>query len=148
MSWWIGGGMKKPATRANQPRQAALVHRKVCPKEMAIPDSQLRACLSAVGDFLVKRRPPVHIREQLDFRADIKGSELVIVEVRPAFRDKTQTVEHPVEKAKWVGTRKLWRLFWMRADLKWHSYDPLPEAPDIKTLIGEVERDPHCCFFG
>jgi hypothetical protein len=115
---------------------------------MAIPDPQLRACLKAVGEFLEKRRPPLHIRDRLDLRADITGSEAVIFEVRPPFLDRKQTVEHPVAKVKWIGTRKVWRLFWMRADLKWHSYDPRPEATDIETLFSEVDRDPHGCFFG
>lgn len=115
---------------------------------MAIPETQLRACLAAAGDFLTRRRPPAHIREMLDYRADIKGSEMAILEVRPAFQDKTRIVEHPVAKVKWVGTKKSWRLFWMRADLKWHAYDPLPEAPEVATLIAEVEKDPHGCFFG
>jgi hypothetical protein len=115
---------------------------------MAVPDTQLRACLKAVGAFIEKRRPPLHIRPKLDFRADIKGSDVVIVEVRPSFRNKRRIIEHPVAKMKWVDSRQVWRLFWMRADLKWHSYDPLSEAADIDTLLFEVDRDPHCCFFG
>ena len=108
----------------------------------------MRACLKAVGAFIEKRRPPAHIRDQLDIRANINGSELVIVAVRPAFQDKTRLVEHPVAKAKWVDTRKVWRLFWMRADLKWHAYPPLPEASSISTILDEVDRDANGCFFG
>jgi hypothetical protein len=57
-------------------------------------------------------------------------------------------VEHPFVKARWVGTRNVWRLYWMRRDLKWHSYSPLPESPSIGTLLAEVDRDSHGCFFG
>src|ERR1043166_2915057 len=115
---------------------------------MPIPESEMRTCLKAVGEFIEKIRPPFDIREKLDFRADIKGSELVVAEVRPSFRDKRKMSEHPVAKAKWIGTRKVWRLFWMRADLKWHSYQPLPESRSIAVILDEVRRDPHCCFFG
>lgn len=115
---------------------------------MAIPDVQLRACLKAVGEFLEKRRPPVELRDQMDFRVDITGSEILIAEVRPAFRDKARLVEHPVAKAKWIHSRNTWRLFWRRADLKWHSYLPLPEASAISTILDEVHRDPNGCFFG
>ena len=115
---------------------------------MALPDSQLRECLKAAGAFLEKKRPPMKIRDQLDYRADIAGSDLIIVEVRPAYDDPKQVVEHPIAKVKWVGSRKVWRLFWMRADLKWHSYDPLPEARTIDAVLGEIARDPNCCFFG
>ena len=115
---------------------------------MPIPDSQLRACLGAMGKLIEKRRPPLHIREQLDLRADINGGEAVIFVVRPSFQDKTRIIETPVAKAKWVNTRSVWRLFWMRADRKWYSYEPLPESNDVHVLLEEVDRDPHCCFWG
>lgn len=117
-------------------------------KHVPIPDTQLRECLGAVGAFLEKRRPPPEIRDQLDLRSHIVGAEVVIVEVRPAYQDEKRTVEHPVAKAKWVGARKVWKLYWMRADLKWHSYEPLPEATTMRGILDEVDRDPHGCFFG
>jgi hypothetical protein len=97
---------------------------------------------------LTKRRPSPEIRDKLDYRANINGSDLVIVAVRPAYDDKTQIREHAVAKAKWVQKRKVWRLFWMRADLKWHSYKPMPEAAHIDDIFAEVDRDAHGCFFG
>ena len=115
---------------------------------MAIPEAEMRACLKAVGEFIEKIRPPLDIRDQLDFRADINGSELVVAEVRPSFQNKKLKREHPVAKAKWISTRRIWRLFWMRADLKWHSYQPFPESPSIAAVLDEVRRDPHGCFFG
>jgi hypothetical protein len=115
---------------------------------MPLPDDQLRDCLRAAGEFLTKRRPPPEIRNQLDYRVDINGQAVTIVSLRPAARGKASTVECPIAKARWVQTKKIWRLYWMRGDLKWHSYDPLPEAQKIGTLLAEVDRDPHCCFFG
>jgi hypothetical protein len=115
---------------------------------MPLPDSQIRECLIATGEFISKRRPPFDIRDKLDYRADINGQEVTIISVRPAFSDPGRKTDHPIAKARWVGTRKVWRLYWMRADMKWHSYEPLPESPRIATLLEEVDRDPHCCFFG
>lgn len=115
---------------------------------VSLPPAQLQECLSAVGAFLEMRRPPPEIRDQLDFRANISGAEVVIVEVRPRFDDNSQKIENPVARAKWVATRKKWRLYWMRADLKWHSYQPLSEAATLDEILSEVHRDPHYCFFG
>jgi hypothetical protein len=115
---------------------------------MPIPDDQLRASLRASGDFLQRRRPRPEIRDQVDLKIDIKGHELTVLEVRPRYNDKSTIVEHGVAKMKWVGTKKVWRLFWMRADLKWHAYDPKSEARTIGALFEEVEKDPHGCFFG
>jgi hypothetical protein len=115
---------------------------------MPLPDEPLRAALRASGDFLSRRRPPPEIRDQLDLKVEIKNRDLLLLEVRPQWNDKSKTQEHPVAKMKWVGTQNVWRLFWMRQDLKWHLYEPKPEARSIKALFEEVERDPHGCFFG
>ena len=115
---------------------------------MPLPAVQIRECLIATGEFLSKRRPPPELRDKVDYRADIYGQDVTLISVRPAYGDETRKAEYPFAKARWVGTRKVWRLFWMRADLKWHSYQPLPESPSIGTLLQEVDRDPHCCFFG
>lgn len=54
----------------------------------------------------------------------------------------------PVAKAMFVRTQNFWRIYWRRADLKWHIYDPLAEAPGISRFLAEVEADPHGCFWG
>ena len=73
---------------------------------------------------------------------------MIVVEIRPSFKNKAQKLDHPVARAKWVGTRKKWRLYWMRADLKWHSYQPMPEASTVAAILAEVHKDPYGCFFG
>lgn len=114
---------------------------------MPLPPAQLQACLQAVGAFIEKRRPPAHVRSQVDIRADINGSEVVILHLRPHFEDAKRILELPFAKTKWVDSRQVWRLFWMKSDLKWHPYDPLPEAKTIEAVLAEVDRDPHGCFF-
>lgn len=39
-------------------------------------------------------------------------------------------------------------VYWMRADLEWHPYDPVPAVGTIETFLMLVEEDKHCCFFG
>jgi hypothetical protein len=36
----------------------------------------------------------------------------------------------------------------MRADLKWHSYLPLPEVNAIEDFLAAAEKDEYRCFFG
>ena len=115
---------------------------------MPLPPDQLQECLRAVGKFLLKRMPPPDLRDRLDYRVDINNLECIVSAVRPAFDDKTRRITHPLAKAKWVGTRQVWRLFWMRADLKWHAYEPMPEAKTMKKVMDAIDRDSHCCFFG
>ena len=115
---------------------------------MALPDARIRECLAATGEFISRCRPPPEVRDKVDLRADIKGQDVIISSVRAAYDDPARKIEQPIAKAQWVETRKVWRLFWMRGDLKWHAYEPLPESPTIAALLAEVDRDPHGCFFG
>ncbi len=42
----------------------------------------------------------------------------------------------------------VWRIYWQRADLKWHRYDPTPEADSIEEVLAIAERDEYGCFYG
>ncbi|WP_293636258.1 DUF3024 domain-containing protein [Polaromonas sp.] len=50
-------------------------------------------------------------------------------------------------KATFVRTKGIWKVFWMRSDLKWHSYEPKAKVNTLKEFLGAVDRDEHSCFF-
>jgi hypothetical protein len=108
---------------------------------MPLPEIQIQACLSAIGSFIEKRRPKPAIRHKLDLKAEITGQDVIVIEVRPSFNN-------PVAKAKWIGTQNRWKLYWMKADQKWHIYKPGIDLADIHSIMDEVDSDPHCCFWG
>lgn len=99
-------------------------------------------------DFLDRRRPPPHIREQLDVGYKMEGQSIEIFEIRPDWKDGSVRQEFPVAKATFVRIKGIWKVFWMRADLKWHSYEPKAEVNTLKEFLSAVDRDEHGCFFG
>jgi len=51
-------------------------------------------------------------------------------------------------KLKFIRSANKWRLYWQRADLKWHEY-PGPSSSDcINDLLREIDADPLAYFFG
>jgi hypothetical protein len=98
--------------------------------------------------FIEKRRPPEHIRDQLDLSYRIEEQSIVIFEIRPQWNDPQSIVESPVAKTTWVKSRKVWKIYWMPSDLKWHLYPPLPEVDSLQEFINEVDADSNHCFFG
>jgi hypothetical protein len=36
----------------------------------------------------------------------------------------------------------MWRLYWMRRDLKWHGYEMMPSRGDLSALVQEIDEDP------
>ena len=115
---------------------------------MAFSEFEIKRCEKAVNVFLDKRRPPPHIRAELDLNFRIKGQNVEIFEVRPQWREPEKIMEHPVAKATYVKTQGIWKVYWMRADLKWHGYEPHPEAKTIEEFLEVVDKDENACFFG
>lgn len=101
-----------------------------------------------VAAFVAKRRPPVHLRDQVDLGFRFDGRSVEIFEIRPRWDDPTERVEEAVGKARYLKTRDMWLVYWQRADLKWHKYEPVPEVSTIDAFLRLVDEDEYACFFG
>ena len=42
----------------------------------------------------------------------------------------------------------MWKVYWLRADLRWHRYDPDAEVASLDEFLAIVDRDEYACFFG
>ena len=115
---------------------------------MAFTLEQIASIESAMADFLTKHRPPAEIRDKVDLGWRIEKQSVVIFNIRPFLRDENQKIEEPAAKATYNGKTNRWKIYWMRADLKWHSYPPYPEAVFFDEFLSVVDEDENCCFWG
>ena len=77
------------------------------------------------------------------------GQSIEIFEIRPTWRGAAgEITEHGVAKATYVQARDLWKVYWLRADLKWHPYPPTPQVGSVGKFLALVQEDAHHCFFG
>lgn len=104
--------------------------------------------IETIENFLAKRRPLENIRHEIDLDYKIEKQSVIIFEIRPRWNNKKEKKESPVAKTTWVKTQQIWKIYWMRADLKWHSYQPSPEVKTISEFIQIVDEDKHGCFWG
>ena len=114
---------------------------------MAFSEEEI-ARYSASASAFCERRIPTHVHDKLwmDFR--IEGQSIILLEFRPHWQDKSKVVESPVAKTTFIRKTGEWKLYWMRADLKWHVYEPRPTTSSFDEFLDEVDRDEWCCFFG
>jgi Protein of unknown function (DUF3024) len=115
---------------------------------MALSEFELKRVERAVGAYIAKVRPPPHIRPELDLGFEVSKRSVELFEIRPDPQDQKQRMKRPVAKATYKKTRGLWWVYWQRADLKWHRYEPTPQVESIEEFLALVEKDPHACFFG
>lgn len=115
---------------------------------MAFSEFELKIYEKVLKAYIEKHRPPVHIRNELDLDYRQKGQSVEIFEIRPRWDSKKEKMENPVAKATYVKTQDIWKIYWQRADLKWHSYEPHPTAKSLEEFLKVVEADEYACFYG
>jgi hypothetical protein len=115
---------------------------------MALSEFERKRIERAVGEFIDRRRPPPHIRPKLDLGFRVSGQSVEIFEIRPRLNDTSEKIEEAVAKATFVKSQGAWKVFWQRADLKWHRYNPVPEVESVERFLDLVDKDVYSCFFG
>jgi hypothetical protein len=98
--------------------------------------------------FLDKRRPPVHLRKELDLGYRIDGNSIIIFEIRPFWNNAEKTIEEPIAKATYIKISNIWKIYWQRSDLKWHGYEAEPEVNSLEEFFKIVDEDKFYCFWG
>ena len=116
---------------------------------MAFNEPEKDACLETLeNEFWFHRRPPLDLREQIREGQRISGQSIELFFLRPAFNNPEEWIEDPITKITYVRSRDHWRIYWMRADLKWHRYPPDPEAKTLSAALRIIRKDECACFFG
>jgi hypothetical protein len=115
---------------------------------MAFSEFELKKIEKAAEAFLKVRRPPAEIRKQLDIAWGLDGQSLFIFEIRPLWNDPSTYEEYPFAKATFVKAKGIWKIYWLRQNLKWNSYDPTSQVKSIEAVFHTVNNDEYGCFFG
>jgi hypothetical protein len=113
-----------------------------------LSEFEIRRCEKLVAEFIERRRPPARLRQEVDLAFRTKGQSIEIFEIRARWTGKGKPIEYPIAKATYSKSNRCWKIFWLRADLKWHRYEPIPEVDAIEDFLMIVEEDDHACFFG
>ncbi len=116
---------------------------------MAFTEEEKASHLETIEDlFWSKRRPPIHLRDKVREGQHFKGQSIELFLHRPLFIKPGEWVEEPIAKITYVHKSDRWKLYWQRADLKWHSYPPAPEAENLAEALRIIDEDANACFFG
>jgi hypothetical protein len=115
---------------------------------MALDVMKTAEIIETLENFIEKKRPPVEIRPKLDISYKIENQSVIIFEIRPRWNNPAEYHESAIAKTTFIHTKQYWKIFWMRADLKWHNYKPKPTVKYIQQFLDLVEEDKYGCFWG
>ncbi len=114
---------------------------------MPFSEIELKHIKNTVGK-MCERRSPALLRDKLRITFQIKGHDVTVYEERPRWNDPQQWTSTPMAKFKYIRKDNVWKLYWMRRDLKFHSYEMPRGTKTLEALVKEVDSDPHGAFFG
>jgi hypothetical protein len=115
---------------------------------MAFSELELKRIDASVGDLCRRISLPEHA-DLLRFACDIEGHAVSIIEERPPWRGGPGPwTRHGIARFRFFRSRGVWQPYWMRADLKWHLYEPVAPTRNLERLVKVVEQDQYGAFFG
>jgi hypothetical protein len=104
--------------------------------------------IEIMENWIERVRLPLHIRPKLDIGYKIAGQSIILFEIRPAFRNPKELKELPYAKTTYVKKENIWKVCWMRSNLKWTLYEPRPVVKNLQAFMKLVDEDKYHCFKG
>lgn len=115
---------------------------------MNMSEFELKRVDKYVGCLVEQERPPVSSRDELDYGYRITGTGFEIFEIRPLEPIEKCIDKFAVAKAVFNPSTRVWDLFWMSIDSKWHSYDVLAELNSVEDVLALIRDDAYGRFWG
>jgi len=93
-------------------------------------------------------RPRPEIRHQFDIGYELQGQSVILNEIRPSFKNPSTIESYGYAKAAFVKNKNIWKIYWLRSDLKWHAYPPKTSVKQLRDFLKIVHEDKYHCFKG
>jgi len=114
---------------------------------MAFSEFEFKRIDKTVGALCRRVSRPEHA-DKLRIVFEVDGHAVSIYEERPPWDGIGGWTRMGVARFRYRRTRGSWTLYWMRRDLKWHTYDPEVIPTDLESLVALVDEDRYGAFFG
>lgn len=115
---------------------------------MAIDPIKKAEIIIVMEAYLSKVRPPEDIRPKLDIGYRIDNQSVFIFEIRPRWDNPSEIRTYDYAKATFVKKKNIWKIYWMRQNLEWYLFEPLPAVRNLQEFLKIVDEDKYHCFKG
>ena len=99
---------------------------------------------------LCATRVPEHARDEVRVDVEEDRQAVTIVKCRPPWREDygPEWTRSPIARLRYVRSTRLWTLYYRRHTGRWERYPLLPSTRRLDELLGEIDQDPICIFWG
>ena len=115
---------------------------------MTLDITKSLSIIETMENYIAKIRPRPEIRHEFDIGYEISDQSIILQEIRPTFKDPTEIRRYGYAKTTFVKEKNIWKIYWQRSDLKWHSYTPQPTVKQLSDFLELVDEDKYHCFKG
>lgn len=115
---------------------------------MALDAVIMIGVIDTMESYIAAHRPKPEIRHQLDLSYELEDQSVILTEIRPAWNKPDERKASGYAKATYVKAKNVWKIYWMRANAKWHVYDPAPTVQSLAAFLKIVDEDKFHCFKG
>ncbi len=116
---------------------------------MVWDELSLKRCQRAIDRFMATCRPPLCLRDQLDYACRIEGRSIELLAIRPFPLEQVMVRrEYPIARATYVQTQGVWQIYHLGSDQRWHRYKPTPTVRHPDQFFDVIREDEYGCFFG
>ena len=90
------------------------------------------------------------VQKEVRLGVETVANSITIWECRLPWRPEygPEWTRKGIARFRYSPSERLWTVYWMRSDLKFHRYALVGPQSGIGPLLDEVARDPHACFWG
>jgi hypothetical protein len=94
-------------------------------------------------------RVPSEACDEVRVELERERQAINIVELRPPWRDDLgpEWSRLPVARLRYVATKGLWTLYYLRHTGRWERYPLLGPTRRVDELLAELAADPICLFW-
>lgn len=112
--------------------------------DMLIHPDLKRATNKVLEDYC--RNKTLAMGGRIDVKFSWRGASVTLAERKPWVLEPSGWVEIAVAQFRYADAG--WKLHWADQNSRWHPYDDLSSAPNLGTLLAEVDQDPTGIFWG
>jgi hypothetical protein len=114
---------------------------------VAFSELELKRIDRTVGE-LCRLFSPAEYADELRVVYEVEGHIVSMYEERPPWDGQGEWTRKGIARFRFNRSKGEWKLYWMRADLHWHLYDPEEMPTELPALVAVVEADQYGAFFG